>query len=96
MITLSGEIRSVNSRKDKEGKILNHQYQVETSGSRIELYDLMEWGAVQNFSVGQKIVNVPVRVKVSSYSGDVEFSVAKNGNGSTSTAKDSFKKDVKI
>ncbi len=79
-IMLSGEIRSVTERKEKNsGKIFAHAYQVEVldGKGRVASYDVMDWGKEQNYKKGDLLKNVPVRVSVGNY-GNVEFTIIKN------------------
>lgn len=101
--TLSGEVRSVVERKEKDGgKVFAHAYQVEVADGkgRVSLYDVMDWGQKQNFKKGDLLNNVPVRAGVGNY-GNVEFTIIKNNGESAAfdvpvDAGKAKKPDVKI
>jgi hypothetical protein len=102
-ILLSGEIRSVTERKEKDGgKIFAHAYQVEVADGkgRVSSYDVMDWGKEQHYKKGDLLNHVPVRASVGNY-GNVEFTIIKNnGSGAASDvpvdAGKAKKPDVKI
>lgn len=99
-VMLSGEIRSVTERKEKDsGKIFAHSYQVEVADGkgRVSTYDVMDWGKEQLYKKGD-MLNVSVRANVGNY-GNVEFTVIKNSaaaSGVTADAVKAKKPDVKI
>lgn len=79
-ILLSGEIRSIVQRKEKDtGKIFAHAYQVEVADGkgRVTSYDVMDWGKEEHYRKGDLLNHVPVRVAVGNY-GNVEFTIIKN------------------
>ena len=102
-ILLSGEIRSMTERKEKDGeKIFAHAYQVEVADGRgrVSQYDVMDWGKEQRYKIGDKLSNVLVRAAVGNY-GNVEFTIIRsNGKGAASDVSGdpgkSKKPDVKI
>ena len=84
--TLSGEVRSVVERKEKDGgKVFAHAYQVEVADGkgRVSLYDVMDWGQKQSFKKGDFLNNVSVRAGVGNY-GNVEFTIIKDNGGAVS------------